>query len=263
MVPKTPLFRSLAIQLRVIRALVLREIITRYGRHNLGILWMFLDTLLITLGLTIVLTAIKGRNTPGMTPAGFSITGYMSIWLWRNPISRCMSAITPNLSLMFHRNVRVIDIFASRIILEVSGTTIAFMVLSAVFTALGLMSPPVDTLTALYGWLLLAWFGGALAVVVGALCERFEIVEKIWRPLVIMFFPLSGAGFMVDWLPPGYREVVLWVPMVHAVELLREGYFGSVVPCHYDIGYLVIITLCLTLLGLALIRDAISHINEE
>ena len=38
--PPSSLRRSATIQLRVIHALVMREVLTRYGRHNIGFLWL-------------------------------------------------------------------------------------------------------------------------------------------------------------------------------------------------------------------------------
>jgi capsular polysaccharide transport system permease protein len=37
---RNDLWRSLVIQARVVGALVMREIITRYGRHNIGFMWV-------------------------------------------------------------------------------------------------------------------------------------------------------------------------------------------------------------------------------
>jgi capsular polysaccharide transport system permease protein len=200
---------------------------------------------------------------PGISVTGFAVTGYSSVLLWRNTVNRCTTAITPNISLMYHRNVRVIDIFAARVILEESGATIAFMILSLLFSFLGMMSPPADILTVFFGWVLLCWFGASLGLLMGALSERSELIEKFWHPLSYVMFPLSGAAFMVDWLPPAYREMVLWLPMVHGVELLREGFFGAAVRAHYDIWYMAVFCLCQTLVGLALIRDAISHLEHQ
>jgi len=39
--------------------------------------------------------------------------------------------------------------------------------------------------------------------------------------------------------------------MVHGLELMREGYFGSAIHAHYDMGYMTIFNAVLTLLGLA------------
>lgn len=62
---------------------------------------------------------------------------------------------------------------------------------------------------------------------------------------------------MVYRLPPA-GEFVLLLPMVHGVEILREGYFGSAVHAHYDMAYMAMCNLCLTLLGLSQVR-AVSH----
>ena len=41
--------QSLHIQRRVISALLKREIITRYGRNNIGFMWLFVEPLVMTL----------------------------------------------------------------------------------------------------------------------------------------------------------------------------------------------------------------------
>jgi capsular polysaccharide transport system permease protein len=98
---------------------------------------------------------------------------------------------------------------------------------------------------------MLAWFGASLAILIGSLSARMNLLEKIWTPFTIIMFPMSGAGFMVDWLPTNVQNFVLLLPMVHGVEILREGYFGSVVSAHYDIGYMATWCLVLTLFALS------------
>ena len=46
---QTSFVESLMIQVRVVGALLMREIITRYGRNNIGFLWLFVEPLLLTL----------------------------------------------------------------------------------------------------------------------------------------------------------------------------------------------------------------------
>jgi len=48
--PQPDFLRSLVIQTRVIGALVMREIITRYGRHNIGFMWVFVEPMMFTGG---------------------------------------------------------------------------------------------------------------------------------------------------------------------------------------------------------------------
>jgi capsular polysaccharide transport system permease protein len=78
-----------------------------------------------------------------------------------------------------------------------------------------------------------------------------------------LLFPLAGAAFMVDWLPPRAQEVVLLLPMVHGLEMVREGYFGGVVRTHYDVGYMATWSLVLTLVGLFLTREASRRVEAE
>lgn len=241
----------------------MREILTRYGRHNIGFLWLFLEPMLFTIGITTLWTLIKLTHGSNIPITAFAVTGYSSILLWRNSSGRVVKAIEANLSLMYHRNVRVFDVFAARLILEITGATTSMMVLTIIFSAIGWMSLPIDILTVMLGWLLLAWFAFALGLVVGAASEHSELVERMWHIFTYLMFPLSGAGFMVDWLPKYAQEYALWIPMVHGTEMIRHGYFGNIVPTYENPVYLILFNLALTLLGLALVKEAGRKVEPE
>ena len=254
---------SWAIQRRVIWALLMRELITRYGRHNVGVLWLVLEPLGFTIGVATLWTATGMGHGSAMPIVAFAITGYSSVLLWRNTVSRCNAAIAQNFSLLFHRNVRVMDVFATRILLEVGGATASFMLLSAVMILAGVMPAPQDPLVVVVGWVLLAWFGGALATLIGAAASFSEIVDRVWHPVSYLMFPLAGAAFMVDWLPPAGQEVVLWLPMVHGVEMVRQGFYGHLVRTYFDIGYVIHANLALTLAGLLVLRLAGRRVKSQ
>ena len=243
--------KSASVQWRVIYALLMREILTRYGRHNIGFLWLFVEPMLFTTGVTILWTLAKAVHGSSLPIVAFALTGYSSVLLWRNMPARCIGAIEPNLALMYHRNVRVIDVFLARLLLEAGGATISFIVLSLFYLYIGWLEPPEDVLTVVEGWLLLGWFGAALAMFLGSLAEKSELVERLWHPASYIMFPLSGAAFMVDALPASAQKYVLLVPMVNGVEIVREGYFGNRIHVHYDLPYLLGFCIALTVLALA------------
>lgn len=261
--PATPLRTSFAIQCRVIWALLMREILTRYGRHNIGFMWLFVEPMIFTLGVAALWTATKSVHGSNLPIIAFAITGYSSVLLWRNMPARCIDAIEPNRSLLFHRNVRVVDIFLSRLLLEAAGATVSLIALSAFFIAIGQMAPPEDALQVIGGWLMLAWFGAGLAIFLGAAAEKSETVHKLWHPLSYLLFPLSGAAFMLSVLPKEAQEVLTYLPMIHGVEYLREGYFGSKIDAIYDMGYMAVCNACLTLLGLAILRVVSDEVIPE
>jgi ABC-type polysaccharide/polyol phosphate export permease len=248
------LAESFAIQRRVIGALLMREVLTRYGRNNIGFLWLFVEPMIFTLGITLLWYFIRAHQVSNLPIVAFAVTGYSSVLLWRNMTNRSIGSIGPNRALMFHRNVRLIDIFVARDLLELAGTSTSFIVLSLAFIATGWMSLPEDLLKVILGFMLLAWFGIALSILLGCWAEQSEVVDKVWHPMSYLLFPLSGAAFIVDALPPAARDVILLFPMVHGLEYLREGYFGSLFTAHYDLGYLIGWNLVLSLLAAAKMR---------
>jgi capsular polysaccharide transport system permease protein len=258
----TPFLRSLAIQARVIRALLLREVITRFGRQNLGVLWLVGEPMLFTIGVATFWSLSGLKDHVRLPIVAFAITGYSSVLMWRSTVNRCNRAIHENSGLLFHRNVGVFDVFLARALLELAGTTASFIVLSVACVAFEYIAPPQDLLLVAGGWLMLAWFGTALALLVGSATAYSEIVDRLWHPTSYLLFPLSGAAYMVDWLPPAGQKLALLLPMVHGVELLRDGFFGHAVRTHYDMGYMAFVNLSLTLVGLLLLRGALRRVEE-
>lgn len=257
------LSRSASIQGRVIYALFMREVLTRYGRHNIGFLWLFVEPMIFTTGVTILWTLTRAAHGSSLPIVAFALTGYSSVLLWRNMPARCIGAIEPNLALMYHRNVKAIDVFLARLLLEAGGATVSFITLSIFYIYIGWLEPPDDILTVVEGWLLLAWFGASLAMLLGALAEKSELVDRFWHPASYITFPLSGAAFMVDALPSSVQKYALYVPMVNGVEIVREGYFGNQVHAHYDLPYLVGCCIALTLLALAQVAAVNRNITPE
>ncbi len=255
--------RSLGIQFRVIGALLMREVITRFGRSNLGVLWLLGEPILFTLGVA-TLWSGAGLHASAIVPiVAFAITGYSSVLMWRNAVSSCVSAIQQNINLLYHRNVLVIDVFLARIILEFCGATGSFIVLTLVFMGAEWIAPPVDPLGVVLAWAMLTWFGASLAILVGAATAFSDLIKRLWSPISYLLFPLSGAAFMVDWLPPKGQDVVLLLPMVHGVEYLRESFFGRGIVAHYDLAYMAAVNLTLLFLGLMLLAMAARRVEAE
>lgn len=247
---------SVRIQADVLWALILREVMTRYGRHNIGFLWLFVEPMMFTLGVTALWTISGLHHSSDLPITAFALTGYSAVLLWRNMPGRCVGAIAPNSVLMYHRNVKIMDIFLSRLSLEAAGATISFAVLGVIFILIGWISYPEDLLKILQGWLLTAWFGASLAILLGAWSEQSELVEKFWHPTAYLLFPMSGAAFMVESVPQQLQNVILWLPMIHGTEMIRDGFFGSKVHAHYDTRYMLVVCMLLTVMALAFERKA-------
>jgi capsular polysaccharide transport system permease protein len=252
---------SFAIQWRVLRALMMRELITRFGRENLGVLWLVGEPMIFTLGVTTLWSAANLTHGAGIPIVGFAVTGYSCVLMWRNAASHCSDGIGANKPLLFHRAVTVIDVLLTRITLEIAGASSSFIVLSLIFINLGWLAPPKDLLLVMEGWFMMAWFGGSLALMIGGGTALSPIVHRLWHPTAYLLFPMSGAAFMVEWLPTRLQHVVLLLPMVHGTEAVRHGYFGNAVPTHYDLSYMAAFCLLQTLAGLYVVHEASRRVE--
>src|ERR1700761_385380 len=108
--------RGLAVQANVIGALIMRELHTRYGRENIGYLWMILEPSLLAIAVASLHQG--GSHGAGLPPVPFAIGGYCNFMIFRSIVGRGETAIEANKPLLFHRSVTIFDMLASRALLE-------------------------------------------------------------------------------------------------------------------------------------------------
>lgn len=251
------------IQKRVIGALLMREIITRYGRNNIGFLWLFVEPLLMTLIIVLLWKFIRADQYSTLNMVAFVITGYPLAMMWRNASGRAIGAISANASLLYHRNVRVLDTLFARMLLEIAGATIAQIAIVGVLILIGWIPAPADVFYMLMAWLLMAIFAIGLGLVICSIAFKVEAFGKIWGTFSFVMLPLSGVFFFVSSLPQQAQQYVLWMPMVHGTEMFRQGYFGASVITHESISYIVLCNLVLLLLGFIMVNDFSKGVEPE
>jgi len=176
---------------------------------------------------------------------------------------RAESAVTMNRPLLYHRNVRLLDIFLGRLFLIAGVCTISFIALGVIFTWIGCIAPPEDILLVLGGWLMMGFFGMSLAIFIGTLNASWPWVEKIWHPMGYILMPLSGAIYLVDHLPKYAQDFVLWIPMVHGSECIRDGYFGSKFTAHYSPAYIIIWSISLLFVSMLALKKISKNIEHH
>jgi capsular polysaccharide transport system permease protein len=254
-------YQGLRTQTRVVRALVMREIITRYGRENIGILWFFAEPLLFILGITLLWTFTGERHISSGTVAEFALVSYPTVLLWRNAVGRVVKAIEVNKPLLHHRPIRPIDFFYARIILEFSSVTATFILLFLAFFVTGISHEPADLLSMLAGWFLVAWFSFGFVMTMAALSEISEVIEKISHVIAYFMLPVCGAFIPTYLVPEPLRDYLLMFPLVHCVEYFRHGYYGEGMKTYYNLDYAISANLFLTFFSMALVNYAIKKVE--
>lgn len=248
-------------QIRVIGALIIREMHTRFGRRRFGYMWLFFEPLLLGAMVAVIHGNAAGGENIRNTFEFFSI-GYIMFFAFRGMVNRASGTIGANRSLLFHRQVTLPDMFFARHIIEGTACTGVMAIFTVAGIALGGEVPdaPMKMLCALGLMVLLSQ---GIALNVGALTSEWEGLERLVHAMSYLILPFSGLFFMVEWLPEWMAQAMLWVPTVHVFELLRDGQFGDRVRATYDLTYLAGWILIPHLLGLAGLRLARQRIGLE
>jgi len=250
------LVRGFQIQARSIRALVIRDMMLRYGRNNIGFFWVIVEPMILTAGVLFMFSIIKSQYEHGTHVLSMVLTGYMPLTLWRHTSNLGVGLLQRSAGVLYHRNITALDVFLSRMILEGLGTTAALAFVYAVLWVAGIVAPIAKPGYLIAAWLLLWWLGGSVALIVAALTEGSEVAERFVQPFQYLTVPLSGVFFMVDWLPQRAQQVIVYNPITNCIEFFREGFFGDAVRTYHDAGYVVLVTLFLSLIGLMLLEWA-------
>lgn len=250
-------------QLRVIHALMIRELHTRFGRENIGFLWIMVEPLLFAGLVSVLWRFMKGPEEHGVSVVAFCVTGYIPLTLFRHGVSRSVSVFVANGSLLYHRQVKVIDFILSRFVIEVLGGMMAYVFIACVLIYFDLFPIPADIGLLIAGWFIYALFTLSLCLVIAPLSEMSEVMEKFIPVLTYIMIPFSGLVTMASWLTPSMREIFLWSPFVHAMEMMRKGIWGNKITAYYDIWNPLTCTVVFTVIGLILCRRVRRTLTVE
>lgn len=242
------------IQRRVVSALMIRELVTRFGRENIGFLWVMAEPLLFAGLVGLAWRLMKGPEEHGVSVIAFVVTGYIPLTLFRHVLTRCVRVFSVNGSLMYHRQIKVLDFVFVRFLIEVIGSMMAFVFIAAVLIPFGEFPVPADLGLFLAGWLLYCWFTLALVLVLAPMSEKSDVLEKLIPVTTYIMIPFSGTFTMMSWLTPGAQEALYYSPFVHAMEMMRGGVFGERIDAQWDVSVPIAASLVLTLIGLSMCR---------
>lgn len=242
------------VQRRVIGALAIRELTTRFGRENIGFLWMMVEPLLFAVLVSIIWRAMKGPEEHGVSIVSFVVSGYIPLVMFRNSVNRSIGLFAANGSLMYHRQIKIIDFVFVRFVVELIGHMMAYVAIVAVLIPLDLFPVPDNMGYFILGWIIYGLFTLSICVVIAPLAEMSELIEKLAPVTVYIMIPFSGTFTMVSWVSPKVQQVLLWSPSVNAMEMMRAGIYGYDVDAHFGYGVPLGVSMVFMAIGLTLCR---------
>lgn len=240
--------------MRVIHALMIRELNTRFGRDNIGFLWIMAEPLLFASLVSIMWRYVHGPEEHGISIVAFVVSGYIPITLFRHSVSRSVAIFTANTNLLYHRQIKITDFILVRFILEALGAMMAYLFIATILMVFDEFPLPKDIGLFIAGWFLYCLFCLSLCFTLAALSEMSEVLEKFVPVSLYIVIPFSGLFTMSSWLTPSVRDYFLWSPFVNGMEMMRKGIWGEQVTAYYNIWNPICCSIVFLGLGLILCR---------
>lgn len=241
-----------ATQARIVAALVLREMRTRFGRSRLGYLWAVVEPIghLLTLG------SVFSLLNQGAPPAGdslflFYLTGLLPFLLFGHVASDLAPALAANAAVLQVPIIKRIDVIVARSLLLLATEIVVGALALAGAALLGAQGMPADPLSAAQAvcltWLLATGVGTANLV----LSELLRSWDVLFAAVNRLLYFASGIYYSPVVMPDEVRRVLAWNPVLHCVEWFRAGFYRQYEPHWLDRVYLLTWAAGALLLGLA------------
>lgn len=248
---------------RVLAALIMREMSTRYGRTMGGYIWAVLEPVGFIVLLSIVFSQITHRPPLGDDFPMFYATGYMVFHFYRDISGVVSESIAVNKPLLTFPRVTLIDAVIARFALQFITV---FFVSALVLGTLWVISGHGLTLdmVALFKAVM---FSAALGLGVGALnCVLFAYSPTWKRSFAILNRPLfliSGIFFLYEDLPFQAQQILWWNPLMHLTALMRAAFYPIYDPLFVSFPYLMVASLTPLFFGILFLRVLKSRIVDQ
>ena len=224
-------------QVLVTKALLHRELVTRFGQYKLGAIWVFVDPLLSVIVIGLLLGPLIGRSSGDIPYPFFLLCAFMMLTMLSGSIGAGLGAVGSNQGLLVFKKVQVFDPFVARFIFHFlinTSALIVFCVIAYWFDMnISLQRIPEAIACVILTWLIGSGIGLYCGIASLKIKELEKIIAYIQRPLLFV----SAILYPLEAMPPEYRHYLLYNPLVHTVEYLRMMLFPSYVANGVNLYY--------------------------
>jgi capsular polysaccharide transport system permease protein len=244
------------IQQAVVFALFLRELKARFGKFKFGYAWMFVEPIAHIIIMTLIFSYARNRAMFGIDFPVFLVTGVVPFLMFKNIALRVMDGAEANRALFIYRQIKPMDAFIARALLDAFLAMVVYAVLLIGMTWIGMDVPFRDPFTVMLVIALLILQGMGLGMIFCVITYYMPQAATIIRLIMFPLYLLSGVIFPVAMLPREFLPILLWNPLLHAVEWMRGAFFTQY-HVLYQVSPLFVVMTALVLIffGLALYRN--------
>lgn len=244
----------LANTLHVWKALFLREALDRLFGSRAAWVWLLVEPAMHIGVIAFVWGILRRNSMGGVDTTVWIMVGMLGFFLFRRTAVQTMHALDCNKAFFAFRQVRPFDAALVRGSVEAFAMFFISLFILGAAAMLGINVLPEDPLRVLAAVAGLWSFGIGYGLVTSVCMRLVPESGHIFQIFMMPLYLISGVIMPITFIPPPYRDWLLWNPLVHGLEEVRLGYFVNYHTVQVDLGYLYAWVLVSIALGLALYR---------
>ncbi|MEL7344676.1 MAG: ABC transporter permease [Pseudomonadota bacterium] len=229
-------------------AMVMREMVTSYGRSPGGYVWAVLEPVAAISLISVVFSLAFHAPSLGTSFVFFYATAYLPFMLFNDVVNKLTSALRYSRPLLAYPAVGFLDALMARFLLNLVTHLLVFCIVIAGIFAI-IRPPAIIDIPIIFGALGMV---AALSLGVGCLncflLTAFPVWERLWQIITRPLFIVSGILFVYEDVPAQFREWLWFNPLFHITGEMRRGFYAN-----YEPGYVSPVFVYLTALICAVI----------
>lgn len=241
---------------RTVHALMLADFQKRLGRNPLSLFWVFINPMIQVMVLVLIKSAIGFTSDQNISNVLFLISGIVPYFLFQSGFAKSTRVFFAHKRLRVFQQIKSAHIFSARALIEFVISCMVFVILLLLASQLGHPFKVDDFGLVVAAYLSIYATGLGMGLLFAPLVGRFHFMDLVVQIISRILFFTSGFIFPINVLSEPYLTWLSYNPLVHFVELLRDGLFTAYQAdaMFLDIPYAMGCMLWIVFIGLVFIK---------
>ncbi|MDG1372150.1 MAG: ABC transporter permease [Paracoccaceae bacterium] len=252
-----------ATSLNLIWVLTWLKFLPRTRRESAKLFWLFVEPA-GQLSILIILFTFIGRTPAyGTSMALFLLTGIVMLNFFQVGSSMVMAAMLQSSNKLRLAPIGIYhDAIASSVFKLITAIGYTALLLIGVWYIQGIDVVPKHPLIAAQAFLWCTACCMGMGLLRAYATKFLPLVERVYATLSRGMIFISGVFFVPSFMPPQIRELLVYNPVLHVIELFRLGMYDQYPSIVYSSNYLQLFALGSIALGAGLIWRQRSEFME-